>query len=51
MLNKNVHMRDQVTNRIDLIMQESRFSFLHQLEDISIAVLLVAVFWVGVGFQ
>lgn len=49
MLNKNVHMRDQVTNRIEMIMQEGRFSFIHQLEEFSIAVLLVAVFLVGVG--
>ena len=51
MTHKNVHMRDQVTNRIEMIMQESRFSLLmHQLEELSIAVLLVAVFMVGVGF-
>jgi hypothetical protein len=50
MLNKNVHMRDQVTNRIEMIMQEGRFSFIHQLEELSIAVLLVAVFLVGAGF-
>ena len=50
MLNKNVHMQDQVTNRIELIMQESKFSILHQWEDISIALLMVAVFVVGVGF-
>jgi hypothetical protein len=50
MTHKNVHMRDQVTNRIEMIMQESRFSFMHQLEDLSIAVLMVAVFMVGVGF-
>jgi len=43
-------MRDQVTNRIDMIMQENRFSLMHQLEELSIAVLLVAVFVVGVGF-
>ena len=50
MINKNVHMRDQVTNRIDMIMQENRFPFMHQLEELSIAVLLIAVFVVGVGF-
>jgi len=50
MINKHVHMRDQVTNRIDMIMQENRFSLMHQLEELSIAVLLVAVFVVGVGF-
>jgi hypothetical protein len=41
-------MRDQVTNRIELIMQEGRFSFVRQLEEVSIAVLLVAVFLLGV---
>jgi hypothetical protein len=50
MLNKNVHMRDQVTNRIEVIMQENRFSLMHQLEEISIAVLLIAVFVVGAGY-
>lgn len=50
MINKHVHMRDQVTNRIELIMQENRFSLMHQLEEVSIAVLLIAVFVVGVGF-
>jgi len=50
MINKHVHMSDQVTNRIDMIMQENRFSLMHQLEELSIAVLLVAVFVVGVGF-
>jgi hypothetical protein len=54
MANRKVHMRDQVTNRIELIMQEGRFSLMnlrmHQLEEFSIAVLLVAVFLVGVGF-
>jgi hypothetical protein len=50
MLNKNVHMRDQVTNRIEVIMQEGRFSLMHQLEEISIAVLLIAVFVVGAGY-
>jgi hypothetical protein len=49
MINRNVHMRDQVTDRIDMIMQEGRFSLMHQLEELSIAVLLVAVFLVGAG--
>ncbi|NOS76191.1 MAG: hypothetical protein HOP36_16965 [Methyloglobulus sp.] len=49
MLNKNVHMRDQVTNRIEIIMQEGRFSLMHQLEEFSIAALLLAVFLVSVG--
>lgn len=48
MLNKNIHMRDQVTNRIEIIMQESSHPIRHQLEEISIAVLLVAFFWVCV---
>lgn len=50
MLNKKVHMRDQVTNRIEMIMQEGSYSLMHQLEEISIAVLLIAVFVVGAGF-
>jgi hypothetical protein len=50
MIKKNIHMQDQITNRIEIIMQEGRLSLMHQLEEISIAVLLVAVFWVGAGF-
>lgn len=49
MLNRKVHMCDQVTNRIEIIMQEGRFSVMHQLEEFSIAMLLVVVFLVGVG--
>ena len=49
MVNKNVHMQDQVTNRIEMIMQEGRFSLVRQLEEFSIVVLLLAVFVVGVG--
>ena len=50
MLKKKVHMQDQIPNRIEIIMQEGRLSLMNQLEEISIAVLLVAVFWVGAGF-
>jgi hypothetical protein len=50
MINRKVHMRDQVTNRIEIIMQERRLLSLHQVEEFSIALLLVAVFLVGVGF-
>ncbi len=50
MLKRNVHMQDQIPNRIEIIMQESRLPLMHQLEELSIAVLLVAVFLVGVGF-
>lgn len=48
MLKKNIHMQDQIPNRIEIIMQEGRFPWLYQLEEISVAVLLVAVFLVGV---
>jgi hypothetical protein len=50
MLKKNIHMQDQIHNRIEIIMQEGRLSLMHQLEEVSIAVLLIAVFWVGAGF-
>ena len=33
MINKHVHMQDQVTNRIEMIMQEGKFSLLRQLEE------------------
>ena len=51
MINKNVHMRDQVTNRIEMLMQDNKLSLMHQLEELSIAVLLVAVFLVGAGLN
>jgi len=50
MLKRKIHMQDQIPNRIDIVMQESRIPFMQQLEEISIAVLLVAVFLVGVNF-
>lgn len=50
MLKKKVHMQDQIPNRIEIIMQEGRLTLMHQLEEFSIAALLVAVFLVGVGF-
>ncbi len=50
MIKKNIHMRDQIPNRIDVIMQEGKLAWLHQLEELSVIVLLVAVFVVGVGF-
>jgi hypothetical protein len=51
MINKNVHMRDQVTNRIEMLMQDNKLSLMNQLEELSIAVLLVAVFLVGAGLN
>jgi hypothetical protein len=50
MLKKNSHMQDQIPNRIEIIMQENRTPLLHHIEEFSVALLLVAVFVVGIGF-
>lgn len=50
MLKRKIHMQDQIPNRIDIVMQESRLPLMQQLEEVSIAVLLVAVFLVGINF-
>jgi hypothetical protein len=43
-------MQDQIPNRIEIIMGDGKIKLMHHLEEFSIAVLLVAVFVVGVGF-
>lgn len=47
MLQQPVHMRDQINNRIELIMQDNKQSFLAKAEEISVALLLVLVFLLG----
>jgi hypothetical protein len=49
MIHKHVHMQDQVTNRIQEIMQEDKFRLWYQLEEMSVMILLVALFVVSVG--
>lgn len=49
MLKQQVHMRDQVTNRIELIMQEHKPTLIDQLEHISITLILVVFFLFGVS--
>jgi hypothetical protein len=49
MLHQPVHMRDQVTNRIELIMQEHKPTFFDQLEQASITLILVVFFLFGVS--
>ena len=49
MLHQPVHMRDQVTNRIELIMQEHKPTFIEQLEQVSITLILVIFFLFGVS--
>lgn len=49
MLHQPVHMRDQVTNRIELIMQEHKPTFIEQLEQVSISLILVVFFLFGVS--
>lgn len=47
MIKKNVHMQDQIPNRIEILMQDNRLAMLRYWEEISIAVLLVSVFVLG----
>ena len=47
MLQKSVHMRDQINNRIEIIMQDDEPSFLYKAEEFSVAVLLVLIFVLG----
>lgn len=47
MLQQPVHMRDQISNRIELIMQDNKPSFLVKAEEVSVALLLVLVFVLG----
>jgi hypothetical protein len=49
MLQQPVHMRDQVTNRVELIMQEHKQTFFDQLEHLSITLILVVFFLFGVS--
>jgi hypothetical protein len=42
-----VHMHDQMTHKIDLIMRGDKPSLLEQLEEVSVTVLLVLVFLVS----
>ena len=42
-------MRDQVTNRIELIMQEHKPTFIDHVEQISMTLLLVVFFLFGVS--
>jgi hypothetical protein len=49
MIKKNIFMQDQIHNRIEIIMQEQKIPLLRYMEELSIAVLLVAVFLLGVG--
>ena len=49
MSNQPIHMRDQVTNRIELIMQEHKPTVIDQLEKVSITLILVVFFLFGVS--
>ena len=49
MLHQPVHMRDQVTNRIELIMQEHKPTFIDHVEQVSMTLLLVVFFLFGVS--
>ena len=47
MLNQPVHMRDQISNRIEIVMQESKPSLLFKLEELSLPILFILVFVLG----
>jgi len=49
MTQQTVHMRDQVTNRVELIMQEYKPTFIDQLVQVSISLILVVFFLFGVS--
>jgi hypothetical protein len=49
MLHQPVHMRDQVTNRIELIMQEHKPTIIDHVEQISMTLLLVVFFLFGIS--
>ncbi|MDD5580515.1 MAG: hypothetical protein PHY16_14710 [Methylobacter sp.] len=42
-----IHMHDQMTNKIDLIMRGDKPRLLEQLEEVSVTVLLVLVFLIS----
>ncbi|NOT13458.1 MAG: hypothetical protein HOP23_16810 [Methylococcaceae bacterium] len=49
MLQQPVHMRDQISNRIEIIMQENKPSLLFKVEELSLAVLFILVFVLGLN--
>lgn len=49
MLHQPIHMRDQVTNRIELIMQEHKPAVIFQLEKVSVTLILVVLILFGVS--
>lgn len=49
MIQQRIHMRDQIPNRIEIIMQDHKPSFPVKIQEFSVAMLLVAVFFLGVS--
>lgn len=49
MLQQPIHMRDQITNRIEIIMQDNKPPLLVKAEEFSVALLLVFVFVLGLS--
>jgi len=49
MLQQPTHMRDQITNRIEIIMQDNKIPFLVKAEEYSVALLLVLIFLLGLS--
>ena len=49
MIQQHVHMRDQIRNRIEIIMQDNKPSLLIKAEECSVALLLILVFVWGLS--
>lgn len=49
MLNQPVHMRDQISNRIEIIMQENKPALLLKAEEYSVVLFLVVIFVLGLN--
>jgi hypothetical protein len=43
-----IHMQDQVTNRIDMIMQDQQHWLLHVIEDLATLCFVVSIVAVGI---
>ncbi len=49
MIQQPIHMRDQISNRIEIIMQDNKPSLLVKAEELSVVILLALVFVWGLS--
>jgi hypothetical protein len=47
-MQQKIHMQDQVTNRIDMIMQDHEHWFIHVIEDVATLCFVVSIVGLGV---